>query len=162
MKKTLKKPKGAIKNEQSRDTENTVHMTQNEDKQSKRHNIEIYKDEQHGPHQQTGDEPRCSRWVSISCFYWNTLRVTHSPVKRWIWISKITDMIMSSMNLHSIRFILSLNVEDGSNIVVSECKLLWVSYDRYHIYGVSMQLVHACRSWLIFVSLTERGMTYWI
>ena len=42
----------SIKNEQSRDTGNIGHNIQNENKQSKKHNTENFKGEQHGPHQQ--------------------------------------------------------------------------------------------------------------
>ena len=72
MKKTLEKPEGTIKNGQSRDTNNTGHMIQNEDKQRKRHNIEIYKDEQHGPHQQTQRLPMGKQFLFLlkhpSCY----------------------------------------------------------------------------------------------
>jgi len=41
----------AIENGQSRKTDNNVHKTQDKDKQNKKHNTEIQKDKQHGPHQ---------------------------------------------------------------------------------------------------------------
>jgi len=41
--KRKRKPKGAIKNEQSRDTGNIWHKTQDENQQSKKHNTENQK-----------------------------------------------------------------------------------------------------------------------
>ena len=53
-KKTLEKTEGAINNRQSRDTCNIGHKTQNGEKQSKKHNTEHFKGEQHGSHKKQG------------------------------------------------------------------------------------------------------------
>jgi len=53
-----------------------VYKTQDEDKQSKKHNTENEKDEQHGPYQKPS-EHRYTRRVSNTCVLQDTHYVTH-------------------------------------------------------------------------------------
>ena len=66
------KPKG-----QSRDTGNTGHKTQNENKQIKKQNTENKK----RIHQQIRSEPLCSRMISSSCLLSNTRHEAYSQLK---------------------------------------------------------------------------------
>jgi hypothetical protein len=63
----LEKTEGAIKNRQSRDAGNIGYtiVTQNDDKQSKKHKTESYKNEQYRPTKKNGNEPMCSRRLMI-------------------------------------------------------------------------------------------------
>ena len=63
---TLKETEGAIKNRQSRNPGNIGYtkVTQYDDKQSKKHKTESYKNEQYRP-TKNGDEPMCSRRLMI-------------------------------------------------------------------------------------------------
>jgi hypothetical protein len=56
---TLEKTEGAIKNRQSRDAGNIGHSigTQYDDKQSKKHKIESFKNEQYRPNKKTRVNP---------------------------------------------------------------------------------------------------------
>ena len=62
----LEKTEGAIKNRQSRDAGNIGYtiVTQNDDKQSKKHKTESYKNGQYRPTKK-GNEPMCSRRIMI-------------------------------------------------------------------------------------------------
>ena len=80
----LEKTEGAIKNRQSRDAGNIGYtiVTQYDDKQSKKHKTESYKNEQYRP-TKNGDEPMWSRRLMI-------LTLTYTYVLIFIHIFKCT------------------------------------------------------------------------
>ena len=80
----LEKNEGAIENRQSRDAGNIGYtiVTQYDDKQSKKHKTESYKNEQYRP-TKNGDEPMWSRRLMI-------LTLTYTYVLIFIHIFKCT------------------------------------------------------------------------
>jgi hypothetical protein len=83
-------------NGQSRDTGNNGHNASNENK-TKQETQHRRKDEQHGPHQKARGEPRYLRKVSISCYLYDTHRVT-----RMVKILKVLMCALSYKAIYSI------------------------------------------------------------
>ena len=112
-----------------------------EQRQTKqKHNTQNRKDQQH----KTGDEPRCSRRVSSSCFVWHMCRVTHTVIMLGTYCVYNTMVVVLSYWVVIRDFVLLICYHFLCWHIHVIYFLLW-----YKTHSVLMYIITIFKPWLI-------------